>query len=242
MRLRNRPGARPGSMALVLTLVLVVVLIVLGGDALAHHLDALEAWLSRLGPGGFVLFVAVYVVATSFLIPESILAATAGAVFGFWPGLAATMLAAVLAAALQYGMGKRWLHDFLLRFVAQRPLWQTLRDAMAQDETRLQWLLRLAPFNPATISYLSGAIAVRFGLFLPACCALTPHVALEVYAGHAARHFADASQHAAAHTPYLHGALLVGGFVAVLAILHRFSRIARQAIAAAAQKTGSSQN
>ncbi len=115
------------------------------------------------------------------------------------------------------------------------------KGAMTKDARRLQWLLRLAPFNPATISYLSGASGVRFGSFLLACSALTPHVALEVWGGHAARHFIDASR-SSTGTHYLHDALLIGGFVAALVVLHQVSRTARQAIADAVHEPGAAEH
>ncbi len=229
------------SIALIVVLAIVAIAIVAAGDELSRHLAAIDAWMEGSGPLGIVLFVAAYAVMTSALIPESLLAATAGAVFGFWWGLGASLIAGVLAAALQYGVGSHWLRTPLLRFAAHRPAWQSVQRAMARDERRLQWLLRLAPFNPATISYLSGAFGVGFRSFVLACSALTPHVALEVYSGHAARHLIDASR-SSANTHHLHDALLIGGLVAVLAALHRVSRTARQAIADAAHEPGAAEH
>ncbi len=229
------------SIALIVTLAIAAIAIVVAGDELSRHLAAIDTWMQGSGPFGIVLFVTAYVVVTSVLIPESLLAATAGALFGFWWGLGASLIAGIVAAALQYGVGNHWLRAPLLRFTARRPTWQSVQGAMTKDARRLQWLLRLAPFNPATISYLSGASGVRFGSFLLACSALTPHVALEVWGGHAARHFIDASR-SSTGTHYLHDALLIGGFVAALVVLHQVSRTARQAIADAVHEPGAAEH
>ena len=229
------------SIALIGVLAIAAIAIVVAGDELSRHLATIDAWMQGSGPFGIVLFVTAYVVVTSALIPESLLAATAGALFGFWWGLGASLIAGIVAATLQYGVGSHWLRAPLLRFSARRPAWRSVQGAMTKDARRLQWLLRLAPFNPATISYLSGASGVRFGSFLLACSALTPHVALEVWGGHAARHLIDASR-ASAGTHYLHDALLIGGFVAALVVLHQVSRTARQALTAAVHEPGAAEH
>src|SRR3974390_912446 len=55
-------------------------------------------WIGRLGPWGPVIFVGLYVVATVFFIPGSVLTLGAGAVFGVALGSVCVSLRATLGA------------------------------------------------------------------------------------------------------------------------------------------------
>lgn len=232
----NADSLRPLRSAVVLAIAsLALVAILVAGEEASHHLGALEAAVAEWGGAGVVLFLVLYVVATSLLVPESLLAFVAGAVFGFWWGLAWALAGAVLAALLQYGIARCWLRRRILELAERHPNWRAMRRAVQRDERRLQWLLRLAPFNPAFVSYLLGAFGVDARRFALACLALAPHVAVEVYAGHAARHLAHAS-HSAGAMAWLHGALLIGGLIVVVAVFHRIGRGVRQALSDAAHE------
>lgn len=213
---------------------LAVALVVLAGEEIATHLKAIDAALAQNGAAGIALVALLYIVASSVLIPESLLAFLAGAALGLWWGLLATAIGGLLAAMLQYAIAHRWLREPILHFADSRPTWRAVHAALLQDEKSLQWLLRLAPFNPALISYLLGALGVRFGRYVLACSALMLHVSVEVYAGHATRHFVH-SRHAAEPSGMLHDVLLVGGLLIVALILHRVATTARRAIAEAAR-------
>jgi uncharacterized membrane protein YdjX (TVP38/TMEM64 family) len=208
---------------------LLVVAIVAAGDEIKHHVGAIEAWIEGLGPWGVVGFVAIYVAATSLLFPESALSIIAGALFGIAWGLAAAALAMLLAAVLQYTLARRLLRGRIERLLAARPLLASIERAVRRQELRLQLLLRLAPLNPATISYLLGAAGVRFGGFMLACLAVAPHLLLEVYFGYAGRHVA----HMAARDHqelYVHDLAVLGGLAIAMVVLALVSKMAYKAV------------
>jgi hypothetical protein len=96
-------------------------------------------------------------------------------------------------------------------------------------------LLRLAPLNPATVSYLLGAAGVGLPGFLLACLALTPHLFLEVYVGHAGAHLVrlvgGGNRPTLSHDLVLAAGLGLAGLAVVLA-----SRSAKRAIAKAVDR------
>jgi uncharacterized membrane protein YdjX (TVP38/TMEM64 family) len=140
--------------------------ILAAGDEIKDHAAAVETWIAGLGPWGIAGFVAINIAATSLLVPESALSIIAGALFGLAWGIAAAALAMLLAAVLQYALARRLLHERIERLLAGRPLLVSIERAVKKQEFRLQLPLRLAPLNPATISYLLGATGVRFGGFV----------------------------------------------------------------------------
>ncbi len=218
--------------------VLVLVAIVLLGRGFDAHWAELEAWVAHMGPWGMLVLVVVLIVATSLLVPESVFGVAAGALYGIGWGFALLLVANVLAAALQYGLARTWCRPRIQHALDARPTLAAIRQAVTADDLRLQLLLRIAPLNPAVISYLLGAAGVRFPPFLLACLALTPHLLLEVYLGDAGARLARMT---AAGTPstWLDDAVLVGGIVAGVVAVVIVSRVAYRAVLKSAGQTPS---
>jgi uncharacterized membrane protein YdjX (TVP38/TMEM64 family) len=229
-------AGRKENLVYVCAALVLAVAILLAGDEVKHHVAAIESWISGLGPCGIAAFVALYVVTTTLLFPESVLSIAAGALFGLAWGLAAAILAALLAAMLQYALARRLLRGRVERALASRPSLAAIERAVGRQEFRLQALLRLTPLNPATISYLLGAAGVRFGGFMVACLGLTPHLLIEVYFGYAGRHVAHMAGRDA-QAVYLHDVVVIGGLAVVMAVLFLISRMAHKAVMEAVAQT-----
>jgi len=208
-------------------LVLAAALVVIGHDV-ATHVDAVAGWIDGLGHWGPIAYVLIFIVATTLLVPESLLGITAGALFGVGPGLALTLLGSVAACALQYGLAHGLLRDRVQRALGARPSVAAIMRAIHTDELRLQVLLRLTPLNPAIVSYLLGAAGVRFGGFLLTSLAQAPHILFEVWFGNAGRQVATAG----ASGSGLHSAVVGLGLVVGLVGLIVVSRAARRALTA----------
>jgi len=169
---------------LVFGLVLVTVLVI-SGDEVARNIDGIEAWVAQLGPWGGVAFVTLYVVITSMLVPNTVLSIMAGALFGLAWGSAAAIAGILLAAILQYILARQLLRPLINRFVEAKPSLVDIQKAVIHDELKLQALLRLTPFEPAIMSYMFGAMGVRFGGYVLACMCLIPGTLVSVYVGYA---------------------------------------------------------
>jgi uncharacterized membrane protein YdjX (TVP38/TMEM64 family) len=209
--------------------VLLVLAIVTLGREITHHIDAIEAWIANLGPWGVLAFIALFVVATSLLIPDTLLCVIAGVLFGIPWGVAAVVAGSLLGASLQYALSRRLLRARIERMLEARPSLPAIQRAVRHDEFRLQVLLRLTPLNPATISYLLGTAGVRFSGFLVACLALVPALFIEVYFGHAGKHMATAAGDGARTSTVHDVAVIVGVGIGIL-VLVVVSRMARTAI------------
>lgn len=209
--------------------VLLAITIVVVGRELEHHIDGIELWLANLGPWSVFAFIGLFVIATSLLLPETVLAIVAGALFGLRWGMAAVVAGSLLAAALQYLLSQHLLRTQIQRAIAARPALAAIQQAVNRDAFRLQVLLRLTPLNPATISYLLGAADVRFSGFLLACLALIPNMLIEVYAGHAGKHIALMAGHDG-RAVYLHDLAILGSLAVCVIVVVLMSRMARKAV------------
>jgi uncharacterized membrane protein YdjX (TVP38/TMEM64 family) len=210
--------------------------VILASYEIEHHIGAIEAWIANLGHWSVVAFIGFFVLTTSFLLPEAVLAIIAGALFGLLWGFAAVMAGNLIAATLQFILSQYLLRTYIQRAIAARPTLAAIQRTVNRDAYRLQVVLRLTPLNPATISYLLGAAGVRFSGFLLACLALTPHLFIEVYLGHAGKHIARmAGRHTRA--VYLHDLTVIGGLVVTIIVIVFVSRTARKALMEAVSGT-----
>jgi uncharacterized membrane protein YdjX (TVP38/TMEM64 family) len=216
-------------------LVLIVTILVAGRE-IEHHINAIESWISNLGPWGVLAFVGLFILATSFLLPDTVLCIIAGALFGMGWGLLAVMAGSLLAGAMQYELSRKLLRDRIQRMLAARPSLEAIQRAVIHDEFRLQVILRLTPLNPATINYLLGAAGVRFSGFLAACFALMPNLAIEVYFGHAGKQAARLVG-STAQTARLHDLAIIAGLAVCIAVMVIVSRMARKAVMQAVAET-----
>jgi uncharacterized membrane protein YdjX (TVP38/TMEM64 family) len=216
--------------------VLLVIAIVVVGRQIVHHIDAIELWIANLGHWSMLAFIGCFVLATSLLVPETVIAIIAGALFGLSWGFAAVGIGSLIASALQFMLARHILRAPIQRFVGARPTLALIQRAIQRDAFRLQVLVRLTPLNPATISYMLGAVGVRFPGYLLASLALAPHWFIEVYFGDAGKHIA---RMAGRHTPavYLHDLAVIGGLVATIIVMVLVSRAARKAVMDAVAKT-----
>jgi uncharacterized membrane protein YdjX (TVP38/TMEM64 family) len=216
--------------------VLLIVAIVGAGREIEHHINSIESWITKLGPWGVFAFVGLFVMATSFLLPDTVLCIIAGALFRMYWGLAAVLAGSLLAGAMQFALSHKLLRTRIQRTLAARPSLAAIQSAVSRDEFGLQVLLRLTPLNPATISYLLGAAGVRFSGFLIALLALTPNLVIEVYFGHVGKHAARLAG-SNARTAHLHDLVVIGGLAVCIVVMVFVSRMARKAVMQAVAET-----
>jgi len=210
--------------------------IIFAGKEIGHHIELIDAWITDLGPWGILAFIGLFVMATSVLMPDSVLSIMAGALFGLAWGTAAIVAGSLLAAALQYALSQRILRARITRVVDKKPSLAAIQRTICHDALRLQALLRLTPLNPATVSYILGAAGVRFSSFMLACLALVPTLFIEVYLGYAGKHVARMTGRNSSAV-YLHDLLVIGGLVVTVIVMVVVSRMARKAFLEAVTET-----
>ena len=239
-RFLRRAYSRAALPYLILGVLLIVAIIFLGHE-IEHNINAIESWITELGPWGLIAFIGLFILATSFLVPDTVLCIIAGALFGLSWGVVAVLAGSLLAAAMQFALSHKLLRSRIRRMLAARPALAAIQRAVSLDEFRLQILLRLTPLNPATINYLLGTAGLRFSRFLIACLALTPNLMIEVYFGYLGKHavMLTGSETRAAH---LHDLAMIGGFVVCVAVMVLVSRIARKAVLQAVAETDKAEN
>ena len=117
-----------------------------------------------------------------------------------------------------------------MRMLERHPKLQAIQRAAKHEGLRLQLLLRLAPINPVSVSYVMGASGMSFATFLIASLRSIPGLFLEVYFGYLTSHVTKLAGNVREHST-LHTVVTVVGFVVCIVLLILISRIAREQLA-----------
>jgi uncharacterized membrane protein YdjX (TVP38/TMEM64 family) len=223
------------GLRLLVGLCLLVAVVWFGRHA-AHEMKALEMWIADHGVWGKVAYVAMVVVFTSVFVPDTVLAVAAGALFGLAWGTVLTVAGSIITAAVNFLAARVLLRERIEGMLEQHPKLKAIKSAADSEGLRLQLLLRLAPVNPVSVSYVLGASGVRFSTFLMATVGLIPGLFTEVYFGYVASHITKVAgrvgEHSTAHT-----VVTIVGFVVCIVLIVFISRIAARALADAEVKT-----
>jgi uncharacterized membrane protein YdjX (TVP38/TMEM64 family) len=206
-------------------LVLIAVTAVVLFDVKALLNSALD-WIESLGVWAPVLFVLVYVVAATLLIPGSALTLGAGALFGVIQGSLMVSIASTLAATVAFLIGRYLARDAISRKVEGNARFDAVDRAVADQGWKIVLLTRLSPVFPYTLlNYAFGLTRVQLGHYvLASWVGMMPGTVMYVYIGSIAN---AASGEKSLGEWIFYGA----GLAATLVVTVLVTRVARQALA-----------
>ncbi len=196
-----------------------------------HVQDLLKqvlAWIGGLGLWGVVLFVAIYVVATVFFIPGSVLTLGAGAVFGVAWGSVYVSIAATLGATCAFLVGRYLARDVIARKIEGNERFAAIDKAVANEGWKIVGLTRLSPVFPFTLlNYAFGLTQVKLGHYvLASWIGMMPGTVMYVYLGSLAQ-AASGDRTRTTSEWVLYGV----GLLATVIVTVFVTRIAKQALA-----------
>lgn len=137
-----------------------------------YEFSDLQSWLESKGPWAPLAFIFLGFVSMTILVPKTLVSITAGALFGTINGGLLMFFIAILAATVNYGIGRWWLYESINRRFdhpsqqSDQSWSRAVRDLAADAGFGFHFLARLLPVPAAMISYLMGASGSRLGPFL----------------------------------------------------------------------------
>jgi uncharacterized membrane protein YdjX (TVP38/TMEM64 family) len=116
----------------------------------------------NLGFVGATIFGILQVfIAVSGLLPASLLAIAAGAIYGLVPGFLLAVVSTMTGAALAFFLSRSLFRPTVERLMATRPRLRNFDTLIAQDGWRLVCLLRISPVMPFSVtSYMLGLSSI----------------------------------------------------------------------------------
>jgi len=193
-------------------------------DQLKQALD----WVGGLGPWGAVAFVALYVVATVFFIPGSVLTLGAGALFGVVYGSIYVSIGSTLGATCAFLVGRHLARDAIARKIEGNERFAAIDKAVGREGWKIVGLTRLSPVFPFTLlNYAFGLTGVKLRDYvLASWIGMMPGTLMYVYLGSLAK--AAAGEHTRTTGEWV---LYGVGLLATIVVTAFVTRIAKQALA-----------
>lgn len=217
----------------------IVTLVVIGAVAayLILNYDVPEAlrrvlaWIGVQGTLGYLVFVGVYVSATVFFIPGSILTLGAGFVFGVVTGTIVVSVASTLGAFAAFLVGRYLARGWVAGKTEHNPRFRAIDEAVGREGWKIVLLTRLSPifpFNLLNYAYgLTGVTASAY--FLASWIGMLPGTVMYVYFGSLAANLATLGQ-ASGDRGAAQWILYGVGLVATVAVTIFVTRLAKRAL------------
>ena len=118
--------------------------------------DVLELLRS---PAGALLFVPLYALWVTLLLPGVWASMLAGALYGTWLGSALVFVGACLGAVVVFLLGRSWLRGWALRRLERLPKLQAVERAVSKEGLKLVLLTRLSPAFPFSLLNLAYGLS-----------------------------------------------------------------------------------
>lgn len=185
----NRPAKKsPGKWLLYLGGAIVLIAAGIVGFKYFHGQELLKQaldWAGQLGPWGPIIFIALYIVATVFFIPGSVLTLGAGAVFGVVWGSIYVSIASTLGATAAFLVGRYLARDAIARKIEGNQRFAAIDKAVAKEGWKIVGLTRLSPVFPFTLlNYAFGLTQVKLrDYMLTSWIGMLPGTIMYVYLG-----------------------------------------------------------
>lgn len=189
-------------------------------------------WVEEQGAWAALIFIGVMVLVVVLILPGIFLTTGAGFIFGIVEGTAYVVVGTTIGAGLAFLLARYVLGEKARSYITSHSKLNVMNDALAQHAFMMVLLTRLIPFFPGKISnYVFGLTRFPFWQYMAGSfIGFIPFSLHNVYLGSIAGDLTSLTSGQSERS----GAewLVYGlGFVATIAAILYFNRVARKALA-----------
>lgn len=131
------------------------------------HIEGLQAWLTGLGPWGYLAFLGIYVVAVVAMLPGSAISIAAGALYGATTGVILVSVGATVGASLAFLISRHIARKSVEQWLAGNERFTRLDRMTEKHGPIIVGLTRLVPLFPFNLlNYGFGLTRVPFGTYV----------------------------------------------------------------------------
>jgi uncharacterized membrane protein YdjX (TVP38/TMEM64 family) len=163
----DTPNRQRRSTLNILRLAILVILVGFSAYILTAHRDwfvnpkLLKGEVVSWGAWGPIIYMLLYAIGPSFLLPGAVMTIGAGLAFGIWRGAIWSLIGADAGAIVAFGAGRFLGRQFVERKLGVRLRW--ILDRLERNGFYLTLYLRLVPVIPYNaFNLLAGASPIRF--------------------------------------------------------------------------------
>ena len=119
-----------------------------------------QSWLPVLqSPAGALLFIPLYAVWVTLLLPGVWASMLAGALYGTWWGSLIVFIGACLGSEAAFLLGRTWLRGWAMGRLEAFPKLQAVEQAVSREGLKLVLLTRLSPAFPFSLLNLAYGLS-----------------------------------------------------------------------------------
>jgi len=197
-------------------------------EILTHTLQ----WINDLGPSAAIVFIIIYMVATVFFFPASILTLGAGIIFDIFFGSLYVFIAASVGASLAFLVGRYIARGWVEKRIEGNPQFKAIDQAVAEEGMKIVLLTRLSPIFPFNLlNYAYGLTKVTFQDYVIGTLGILPGTIMYVYVGSLAKNLATLGSEEVTTPSEIQWAIRIIGFIATVVVTVYVTKIARKALA-----------
>ncbi len=147
----------------------------------------------RSHPLAPIIFVLIYAVSVTLVVPAGALTLISAPLFGFWYGLILTIIGSNLGCHLSFWVGKLLGEDIVKKHIKAGSFIEKATTQAQKSGFVFMMYARLIPLFPfAAINYLSAVIGIKYRDYTIATFfGMLPGSAVYVYLGYSATNIAD---------------------------------------------------
>ena len=187
--------------------------------------------IQHIGWIGSVAFILLYICATIFLVPGSILTLGAGVVFGIFWGSIYVLCGALIGETCAFLLGRYLVRDWISNKVEQNQAFFSLNQAIADEGLKIILLTRLSPIFPfSLLNYAFGVTGISLRDYFLGSIGMIPMTITYVYLGSLAEDLASIGETSQLAHPHLQWTIRIFGFIATIVATIYLTRTARQAL------------
>ena len=200
-------------------------------DALPLSLDW-HSWLPALqSPAGALVFIPLYALWVTLLLPGVWASMLAGALYGTWWGSLIVFVGACLGAEAAFLLGRTLLRGWAQRRLAALPKLQAVEQAVSREGLKLVLLTRLSPAFPFSLLNLAyGLSEVGLRDYTLGLIGILPGTVLFCGLGALAGDVARFGEVLSGESDAGTWALRIIGLLATVAVVWLVGRVARRAL------------
>ena len=161
----------------------VLLLCIALGRLAGGYWTQIQTQVAGSGPAGIAAFMLAFVLLTAACFPVSVLAISAGALFGPWAGVALIFPGGMLSGAVMYWLGKGLFHRRIQHLIAGHPKLTAVDRLAVRHAVRLNLLTRLSPLNFGLASYTLAVGRSGFQPYLLGLLGTLPSIVVWVLVG-----------------------------------------------------------
>ena len=195
-----------------------------------------DFWIEKFlpffqNPFGIALFVPIYAIWVTLLLPGVWASMLAGALYGTWLGSFIVFLGASLGAEVAFFLGRTFLRDWAKRRMDELPKLKAVQKAVSREGLKLVLLTRLSPAFPfSLLNFVYGLSEVSVRDYTIGLIGILPGTILFCGLGSLAGDLARFGEVLAGETDWTSSFIRLVGLIATLAVFCLVSLSARRAL------------